>query len=83
MEGYIFIPETNPSALVLRNDTLDMLNFVKYWQENPEQNFGVQMRHADTTQTGMWPKPLATPLGPFTTLCLGQAGLGVTKCFKT
>ena len=37
----VAIPETSGNQY--RNDTLDLLEFVGYWQGNPDENFGVNM----------------------------------------
>ncbi|MBD3638023.1 MAG: DNRLRE domain-containing protein [Crocinitomicaceae bacterium] len=37
------IPETNPTGYVFRDDNIDILNFVQYWQSNPSENYGFEL----------------------------------------
>lgn len=39
----LVINETSPAGAVTRNDTINIRAFVDYWQENPEQNYGIDI----------------------------------------
>jgi len=39
----LIIDETIPHGLVIRDDEFDLLNYVEYWQQNPNENFGVEL----------------------------------------
>lgn len=36
----IYIPTTTTNGVEVRNDTIDILPFIPYWQEHPDENYG-------------------------------------------
>jgi hypothetical protein len=39
----VYIPTTTTNGIENRNDTIDILPLIPYWQEHPDENFGFEL----------------------------------------